>query len=135
MFHETIRYDEVVQSPANVLSSSVLHVSPERVSASTIWIEVTECVGEAIREKFIKTLAFFFGETGGTLVCLRISEVNFLVTHVHITYKQNFNLILNFNFTLLACNDDRFDFIQSGDMCVENFVPAQTFVQCLQAAS
>lgn len=70
VLHQAARDDEVVQSPSNVLGSSVASVAPECVGAGCFWMQCAERVDEACVEKIRKSVALFLCESGVFLVGL-----------------------------------------------------------------
>lgn len=118
VLHEALGDEEVVQAPADVLGSGVVHVAPERVGAGQLRIEVTECVDEAQRQQLGEPITLLLSEAGVLLVRLRIRQVHFLMGNIHVTSDYH-RLLL----------------VQLLDVGVEDVVPFQALVQGHQTAT
>lgn len=76
LIDDTLRDEDVVQSPANVLCARIRHVSPEGVGALLSRIKVSICVDKLrFSQEFRHPIPFLLGEASVPLVRLRIGQV------------------------------------------------------------
>ena len=74
---------EIVYAPAGVLLASAEAVRPPRI-CNLVGVLKSERIGKALRQQRAELLALLVGESGIASVCLRVLDVNLLMSHVHI---------------------------------------------------
>ena len=82
---QTVRCDEVVDTPPRVLLARLEAVTPPRVYLLCVRVEETEGVREAGIQEFGHLGALLVGKARVHAVCLRILQVNLLMRHVQVT--------------------------------------------------
>ena len=85
---EAVAHEPIVDAPASVFLTRLEAVAPPRIDVAHIRIAGAPCVGEARREELGEFAAFFVGKAGIHPVGLGVLEVDFLMSHVHVTTYQ-----------------------------------------------
>ncbi len=111
---QAVGKDEIVDAPAHVFLSGVVHIAPPGVF-HPIGVEGAEAVGKAGGQQVGEFAPFFVGKAGGEVVGFGVFEVDFFVGHVQV-----------------AAIDHRLVLIQPQDVVPQGILPLHPIVQADQ---
>ena len=83
LVHDSLGYNEIVDSPPDVLFTSVIHIAPPGI-LHLFGIERAEGVAKTALEQFGKFAPFLVRKACAEMVCFRVFEVDFLVGNVKV---------------------------------------------------
>lgn len=72
---QSIRCNEIVQTPANILAARIVSVRPKCVRFLHARIQITECISEAKRQQVGHAVSFLLCESGIFRIRFGISQI------------------------------------------------------------
>src|SRR5699024_10200885 len=79
----------IIDTPSRVFFPGSEPIGPPGINLFRIWIKIAERIDIPVFQKSGKLLSFFIRKAGVSTVCFGIFQIDFFVSHIEITAKNN----------------------------------------------